>query len=146
MAMLDGQKISEDLIRKDGERLVDFRTAIGTLDGYSIIIKEAGGKTCAIHPLVQLSVQYMLEKSGQTTFYMGQALQLIAKKFPNGEHENRAICESLFPHAQAVLQHDMKSEATISSCSLLLHNVGWFEMRRGRYEAAYRNVQSAYQI
>lgn len=56
MAMLDGQKIPVDLVRKDDERRVDFQTVIGTLDGYSMINKEVGGKTCTIHPLVQLSV------------------------------------------------------------------------------------------
>jgi hypothetical protein len=56
MAMLDGQKIPEDLVRKEDERRIDFNTAIGTLEGYSMIGKEVGGKTCAIHPVVQLSV------------------------------------------------------------------------------------------
>jgi hypothetical protein len=56
--MLDGQKILDDLVRKEGERRIDFTTAIGTLDGYSMFSKEVGGKTFTIHPLVQLSVQY----------------------------------------------------------------------------------------
>jgi hypothetical protein len=52
MAILDGQKISEDLVRKNDERLVDFRNAIGILDGYSMISKEVGGETYTIHPLI----------------------------------------------------------------------------------------------
>jgi tetratricopeptide (TPR) repeat protein len=146
MAWLDGQQIPEDLIRKDDERRVDFRNAIGTLDGYSMIIKEIGGDTCAIHPLVQLAVQYTLEQSGQRVLYTGQALQLIAKRFPVGEHENKAVCGSLLPHAQAVLQYNIESDATASSRAGLLHNVGWFEWQQGRYESAYQNVQAAYQI
>jgi tetratricopeptide (TPR) repeat protein len=146
MAWLDGQKIPEDLIRKDDERRVDFRNAIGTLDGYSMINKEIGGETCAIHPLIQLSVQYILGQSGQSPFYTGQALQLIAKKFPTGAHENKAVCESLLPHAEAVLQYNMVSDATASARAGLLHNLGWFKWQQARYELAYQNVQAAYQI
>ena len=146
MAMLDGQKIAEDLIRKEDERRIDFSTAIGTLDGYSMITKEVGGRTCTIHPLVQLAVQYILEQSGQIVFYTRQALQLITDRFPTGEHENKVICESLLPHARAVLQHDIRLDATASSRRRLLHNVGWFEWRQGKYESAYQNVQTAYQI
>jgi tetratricopeptide (TPR) repeat protein len=146
MAMLDGQKIAEDLVRKEDERRIDFSTAIGTLDGYSMITKEVGGKTYTIHPLVQLAVQYILEQSGQTVFYTRQALQLITDRFPTGEHENKVICESLLPHARAVLRYDMRLDAMVSSRSLLLYNVGWFELQQGRYESAYQNVQAAYQI
>ena len=146
MAMLDGQTIPVDLVRKDDERRVDFQTVIGTLDGYSMVNKEIGGKTCTIHPLVQLSVQYILEESGQTVFYTGQAVQLIAERFPVGEHENKAVCESLLPHAQAVLQPDTKSDATAASRARLLHNVGWFEWRQGRYNSAYQNVLAAHEI
>jgi tetratricopeptide (TPR) repeat protein len=146
MAMLDGQKIPVDLVRKDDERRVDFQTVIGTLDGYSMINKEVGGRTCTIHPLVQLSVQYILEESGQTVFYTGQAIQLIADRFPVGEHENKAVCESLLPHAQAVLRLDTKSDATVASRARLLFNVGWFEWRQGRYNSAHQNVLAAHEI
>jgi tetratricopeptide (TPR) repeat protein len=146
MAWLDGQKIPEDLIRKDDERRIDFRNAIGTLDGYSMINKEVGGETCAIHPLVQLSVQYVLGQSGKSALYAGQALQLIAHTFPNGDHENKAVCESLLPHAQVVLQYSLESDATASPRASLLNNIGWFEWQQGRYESAYQNVQAAYQI
>jgi tetratricopeptide (TPR) repeat protein len=145
MAMLDGRSIPEDLVGRDDERLVDFQTAIGTLDAYSMISKEVGGKTCAIHPLIQLSIQYILEQSGQTAMYKGLALQLIAERFPIGEHENKVVCESLLPHAQAVLQDDIKSIAIADVRAGLLHRVGWFEWRQGRYESAYQTLQSAYQ-
>jgi tetratricopeptide (TPR) repeat protein len=146
MAMLDGQKIPEDLVRKEDERRIDFSTAIGTLDGYSMITKDVGDKTCTIHPLVQLAVQYILEQSGRSVFYMGQALQLISVRFPAGKHENKVICESLLPHARAVLQHDMGLDAMASSRGRLSYNVGWFEWRQGRYESAYQDAQTAYQI
>ena len=146
MAILDGQRIPEDLIRKEDDRGIDFRTAIGTLDGYSMISKEVGGEICTIHPLVQLSVQYMLEQSEQMALYAGQALQLIAERFPVGEHENKEVCESLLPHAQAVLHHETKLDANASSRARLLHNIGWFEWRQGRYIPALENIWAAYRI
>ena len=146
MAMLDGQKIPEDLIRTGEERRVDFRNAIGTLDGYSMISKEVGGETCAIHPLVQLSVQYVLEQSGQIAVYAKQALKLIAERFPRGAYKNKELCEFLLPHAQAVLQHDMESDMTASSRANLSHNIGEFELLQGTYGLAYQNAQTAYKI
>jgi tetratricopeptide (TPR) repeat protein len=145
MAMLDGRRIPEELIRRDDEKPVDFQTAIGTLDAYSMISKEVGGKMCAIHPLIQLSIQYILEQSGQAAIYKELALQLITEWFPIGEHENKAMCESLLPHAQAVIQHDIKPVAIADVRAGLLHRVGWFEWRQGRLESAYQTLQAAYQ-
>jgi hypothetical protein len=39
MAMLDGQQIQHDLIQKQDEREVEFRTALGTLEDYSWIVR-----------------------------------------------------------------------------------------------------------
>ena len=97
--MLDPQRIPEKLLRRLAEREVDFRMAIGTLDGFALISQEIGRETYAIHPLVQASVHYWLEQSSEKADYAGQALQLLAE-FPNGEHEHRETCESMLAHAQ----------------------------------------------
>ena len=76
---------------------------IGTLIGLSLITKEAGKEIFAMHRLVQLSVHVWLELHNEKQRYAVEALALLADRFPNGEHENREACESLLPHAQAVL-------------------------------------------
>ncbi len=146
IAMLDPQRIPEKLLRRPAERDVDFRMAIGTLDGFALISQEIGGETYAIHPLVQASVHYWLEQRSEKADYAGQALQLLAEEFPNGEHEHKETCESMLAHAQAVLWHKCISENDMRHRAALLHNVGWFNWRQGRYDSAYEAVSESYNI
>ena len=146
IAMLDPQRIPEKLLRPLAEREVDFRMAIGTLDGFALISQEIGGETYAIHPLVQASVHYWLEQSSEKADYAGQALQLLAEEFPNGEHEHRESCESMLAHAQAVLCHKYTSENDMRHRAALLYNVGWFNWRQGRYVSAYQAASESYNI
>ena len=69
IAMLDPQRIPEKLLRPLAEREVDFRMAIGTLDGFALISQEIGGEIYAIHPLVQVLVHYWLEQSSEKADY-----------------------------------------------------------------------------
>ncbi len=146
IAMLDPQRIPEKLLRRPAERDVDFRMAIGTLDGFALISQEIGGETYAIHPLVQASVHYWLEQRSEKADYAGQALQLLAEEFPNGEHEHKETCESMLAHAQAVLCHKCISENDIGHRAALLYNVGWFNWRQGRYDSAYEAALKSYNI
>ena len=146
IAMLDPQRIPEKLLRPLAEREVDFRMAIGTLDGFALISQEIGGETYAIHPLVQASVYYWLEQSSEKADYAGQALQLLAKEFPNGEHEHRETCESTLAHAQAVLRYKCTSENDMRHRAALLCTVGWFNLQQGRYVSAYEAASESYNI
>ncbi len=146
IAMLDPQRIPEKLLRRSAERDVDFRMAIGTLDGFALISQEIGGETYAIHPLVQVSVHYWLEQRSEKADYAGQALQLLAEEFPNGEHEHKETCESMLAHAQAVLWHKCISENDMRHRAALLYNVGRFNWRQGRYDSAYEAALKSYNI
>ncbi len=146
IAMLDPQRIPEKLLRRPAERDVDFRMAIGTLDGFALISQEIEGETYAIHPLVQASVHYWLEQRSEKADYAGQALQLLAEEFPNGEHEHKETCESMLAHAQAVLWHKCISENDMRHRAALLYNVGWFNWRQGRYDSAYEAALESYNI
>lgn len=144
--MLDPQRIPEKLLRRPAEREVDFRMAIGTLDGFALISQRIGGETYAIHPLVQASVHYWLEQRNEKADCAGQALQLLAEEFPNGEHEHKETCESMLAHAQAVLCHKCTSEIDMRHRAALLFNVGWFNLGQGRYVSAYQAALESYNI
>ena len=146
MAMLDPQRIPEKLLRRPAEREVDFRMAIGTLDGFALISQEIGGETYAIHPLVQASVHYWLEQRSEKGDYAGQALQLLAEEFPDGEYEHKETCESMLAHAQAVLCHKCISEDDMRHRAALLYNIGRFNLRQGRYVSAYEAASESYNI
>jgi nucleoside phosphorylase len=145
MAMLDPQKIPETLLRKD-ERDINFVTAIGTLNSLSLITKEAGKETFTIHRLVQLSVHVWLEQHNEKQRYAVEALELLADRFPEGEHENRETCELFLPHTQAVLQHQFVSQSSMIHRATLLLKIGWFGWRQGRYDLAHENCAEAYKI
>ena len=145
MAMLDGQQIPLELIQKRDEREIEFHMALGTLEGYSLIIR-INRDAWTMHPLVQLSVQDWLAEAQEMERIGEQALQLLAESFPNGEYENRKACESLLPHARAVLQRNLSSESALKNKAILLYNVSWFEWRQGRYMSAEESARAAYMI
>jgi tetratricopeptide (TPR) repeat protein len=146
MAMLDRQQIPETLLRRQGEGDLEFLTGLGILDGLSLITKEVGKETLTVHRLVQLSVHVWLEQHQQKVRYEEEALALIADTFPNGEHENKKICESLLPHAQSVLRYETVSEKNRIQRGKLLYNIGWFDWRQGRYDVAYERVSEAHNL
>lgn len=146
MAMLDRQQIPESLICDVVERDIDFTIAIGTLDGFSLINKGVREETFTMHRLVQLSVRQWLEHEDQKIHYARQALQLLGERFPRGDYENWHICESLLPHAQQVLKHDLILEEDERQRASLLYLVGSFDWRQGRYVSAYQAVSKAYNI
>ena len=146
IAMLDPQRIPGKLLRPLAESDVDFRMAIGTLDGFALISQEIRGETYAIHPLVQASVHYWLEQRSQKEDYAGQALRLLAEEFPSGKYENRETCESMLAHAQAVLCYQCTSENDVLHRAILLYNVALFDKLQGRYDSAYQATQGSYII
>jgi tetratricopeptide (TPR) repeat protein len=146
IAMFDRQNIPEDLIRQPNQSDNDIFKAIGTLDELSLIIREIGEETFAMHRLVQLSVRLWLEQKGEKRQYEEHALVLLADKFPEGEYGDRKIRDSLFPHAQSVLQYDGNSEASVLRRAKLLYNIGWFDLSQGRYELAYQSSLKSYEL
>jgi tetratricopeptide (TPR) repeat protein len=147
MAMLDRQQIPEHLLRRHNDKDVEFFRAIGTLDGLSLITKEVGKETCTIHRLVQLSVHVWLEQHNQKTQFEEEALSQLAGRFPDDEYvKNRELCESLLPHARAVLRYDLASEPNKIRRADLLYNISGFHGRQGRYDQAYTSGLEAYNV
>ena len=77
MGMFDRQRIPKSLISNVVKRDVDFDPGIGTLHGFSLIAKNIGGETFAIHRLVQLCIHQWLEHEKQKVRYAGRVLQLF---------------------------------------------------------------------
>jgi ankyrin repeat protein/tetratricopeptide (TPR) repeat protein len=146
MAMFDAEQIPEILLKQPNEKDLEFSHAVGSLYGLSLIGKEIEQDTYSLHRLVQLSIHQWLAEDGSWTFYAGLALKILSEKFPSGQHEDKAVCESLYPHAQAVLKSDFHRESDTQHRETLLYNVAWFEWRQGRYESSYQNALKAYNL
>jgi hypothetical protein len=80
MAMLDRQQIPKALLRRQDEKDNGFFIAIGTLTGLSLITKEKGKETFAMHRLVQLFIRYWLEQHNQEQYQAEEALALLADR------------------------------------------------------------------
>ena len=146
IAMLDPRQIPGSLLQHSIEREVDFRMAIGTLNGFALITIEVGGDTYAIHPLVQASVHYWLEQRNQKVVYAGRAVRLMAKQYPWDSDHSRRTCEIFLPHAQAALCYRDIARSDLSYRASLLSNIGQDEMIKGQLATAYENLEEAYDI
>lgn len=96
-----------------------------------MIINELETENSKIHPLVQTSLPYWLKRKQQKAIYASKALKLLAEEFPISEYGNKGICEVLFVHTQVVLSYRCPEDQRYRVA--LLHNLGWFERTRGKY-------------
>ena len=146
MAVLDRQGIPKSLLRHEADRNVDFATALGTLQAFSLVSAEVDGAGYEIHRLVQLATRKWLEIQGKIGAWQERALLVIADKFPSGEFENWPTCESMLPHAQKVLQYGDVRENHPIQVSKLLWNVALLELEQGRYRTACASFVAAIEI
>jgi tetratricopeptide (TPR) repeat protein len=137
MAFLDRQGIPKTLLRRDGERGIEFTTALGTLQAFSLIATEKGGANFEIHRLVQVSTQRWLELRNETAKWQKEALTVLAAAFPSGDYGTWGTCEALSPHAQAVTRFIFTSDVNLLQRAKLLHNMSSYDGTQGRYNLAY---------
>jgi hypothetical protein len=123
MAVLDRQGVPKTLLRKDGERGIEFTTALGTLQAFSLVTVEKGGASLEIHRLVQVSTQSWLELQSEIAKWQEEALKVLTAAFPSGNYGTWMTCEALSPHAQAVTQYAFTSNVNLLQCAELLHNM-----------------------
>jgi Tfp pilus assembly protein PilF len=137
MAVLDRQGIPKSLLRRYGERGIEFTTALGTLQAFSLVAAEKGGTSFEIHRLVQISTQRWLELQGETAKWREEALEVLTAEFPSGHYETWVTCGALSPHIQAVARYTFTSDRNLLQRAKLLHNVSYYDERQGRYNLAY---------
>jgi hypothetical protein len=77
-AVLDRQGIPKSLLRRDSDRIIDFTTALGTLQSFSLINVEKGGETFVMHRLVQLCMQSWLEMENTRQLYKDEAVGILS--------------------------------------------------------------------
>jgi tetratricopeptide (TPR) repeat protein len=146
MAVLDRQGIPKMLLRRDGEQGVEFTTALGTLQAFSLVTAEKGGAGFEIHRLVQVSTQRWLELQGETAKWQEEALKVLSAAFPSGSYGTWVSCETLFPHAQAVARYVFTSDQNLLQRAELLKKMSYYERGQGRYNLAYEKGSDALSI
>src|SRR6266516_1952088 len=99
-----------------------------------------------MHRLVQVSLHNWLDQAKEKSRYSNDALQMITDRFPLAVHENKELCEQLYPHAQVVLQYDGSLESYLAFRAKLLYNVGSFENAQGKFDLAQERASEAYEV
>jgi hypothetical protein len=112
MLSLNSGTVPESLLRKEGELELEFVTALGTLQAFSLVNMEKNGAVFEVHRLVQLSTRIWLEHEETLIEWQEQALSLLCERFPSGEHKNWTTCEELSPHALAVSRYYPETESS----------------------------------
>jgi tetratricopeptide (TPR) repeat protein len=143
MAVLDQQGIPKMLLYKDGERGIEFTTALGMLQAFSLVTVEKGGANLEIHRLVQVSIQRWLELQSEIAKWQEEALKVLTAAFPSGNYGTWITCKALSPHAQAVTRYTFTSNVNLLQCAELLKNMSSYDQEQGQYNLAYERSLGA---
>ena len=146
MAVLDRQGIPVSLLRRDGERSIEFTPAMGILRSFSLIEAEKGGEVFAMHRLVQLCTYSWLQKENRIGCYQSDAVELLSREFPDGEPHNWKTCELLLPHARKVIGYRYTTRDDQLFYADLCHNMSWYDRSQGQYETANNLAKTAHAI
>lgn len=134
MAFLDRNGIPRGLLKRENVRTIDFLSALGALQAFSLIGAEKGGANFEMHRLVQLSMQRWLRNS--RVKWENEVLEVLSEKFPLGDYSNWKECETLSPHAQMAITYSNQSDAGAIRRAKILHNLARFDGEQSRYELA----------
>jgi len=134
MTYLDRNGMPRSLIKRDNVRTVDFVSALGTLQEFSLIGAEKGGTSFEMHRIVQLSLQRWLRNSRSK--WQDEVLEVVSEKLPLGDFNNWKECEMLSPHAQTAINYPEFSDASNLRRAKILHNLARFDGEQSRYELA----------
>ena len=143
MSVLDRQGIPRSLLQTEVDGIVDTTTALGTLQAFSLISRQAGAEEYEMHRLIQLATQKWLQIQGTKDEWQERALTKLADIFPNSEFESWITCDMLLPHAQKVLANDYRNKKYIIQKAYLSRRLGVFDNTQGRYEAASTRLSVA---
>lgn len=147
MAMFDREGIPRILLERQNESKLTFLKAMGILQAFSLIAKEADKEGYGMHRLVQLSTQTWLKVQQRQGEWIKQALCVLEMRFPGtGRYESWRTCEALLPHARALLQHELVTRDDQISRAILRKNVARYDYDQGRHSLALVGVEEAGRI
>ncbi|MCJ1380713.1 hypothetical protein MMC17_003821 [Xylographa soralifera] len=144
MAVIDRQRIPKILLRKNSEKEIEFVTALGTLQAFSLVNTQKGGEFVELHRLVQLSTQKWLELQDALDVWQRVAVIVLANRFPFASFQSREECETLLPHVQVALANAPDINSTKLYRARLLHAVAWYDMEvKGQWASGYTKARAS---
>ncbi|KAF7539268.1 hypothetical protein G7054_g2248 [Neopestalotiopsis clavispora] len=119
----------------------ELEWAIGTLCGYSFIVRRGESDTFDMHHLVQLATRGWIEKGGRQEEVLDDGVNHLANIFPTWHRENRDIWREYFPHAFRVLART--SEIETNERAKLCSRVGQCLQEDRRFREALDYLKAA---
>ncbi|KAJ5536023.1 hypothetical protein N7513_009209 [Penicillium frequentans] len=109
----------------------DFEVDISTLRDFSFISVNKDSTVFTMHRLVQLTVRVWLKTAQRLERWKEQFIMILWQRFPTGEFENWARCQSLFPHVKSAISQRPGSQDTLEKWATLLYNGAWYAQASG---------------
>src|SRR5947209_16400319 len=81
-------------------------------------------------------MQSWIEMESKAETYQAKAVEILSRKFPNGEHQNWNACELLLPHARKIQGYRYTSRDDQLRFSNLCYNMSWYGLSQGQYGMA----------
>ncbi|OAG08426.1 uncharacterized protein CC84DRAFT_1203804 [Paraphaeosphaeria sporulosa] len=150
MSLFDPQGIPESLLHnryseegdgEDGE--ADFDDDICMLTSFSLVRMSVDGREFEMHRLVQFSTKKWLELCSELEVWQSTYAALMDDNYPVGRPENWAVCQALFPHAQAVVNNRPKDVKALEAWASVLFKAAWYASEIGQYSKAYEMGSAA---
>ncbi|KAI1455276.1 hypothetical protein F4805DRAFT_468791 [Annulohypoxylon moriforme] len=116
--------------------------AIGTLRGYSFLVKRGNDDIFDMHSLVHVATRLWIRENHRTQEVVVQALDYIEGIFPSEDPENRELWQIFLPHALSVLEGS--KEYQIEKRYDLLFSVGGCLYKDRRFKEAVKALEEAY--
>ncbi|CAG8250571.1 unnamed protein product [Penicillium salamii] len=119
----------------------NFEDDITTLRDFSFISINRDSTVFTMHRLVQLTVRVWLQGDRQLERWKEQYIMILWQRFPTGEYENWAQCQSLFPHVRSAMSQRPESHESLRKWAALLYNGAWYAQKIGHMMES-RNMAS----
>jgi Tetratricopeptide repeat len=149
MSLFNRQGIPELLLhnryQRDEDKEADFEEDIYTLISYSLVRMNADRCEFEMHRLVQFTTKKWLELNQELEEWKEEYVRLMDNSYPVGRHENWAVCQALFPHAQAAVGCRPTNAKALEAWASALFKAAWYASEMGQYNAAKEMGASALQ-
>jgi tetratricopeptide (TPR) repeat protein len=155
MSFFHHQAIPENLLHKSGggyassdqtDKPKNFDKDLAVLRSYFFVTPLLCATSFQMHKLVQLATKKWLKAHGQFQHWSSQFISNLNETFPLHSHEleNWGICQSLFPHAIAVLDTEVTDRKTVLLQAELLLRSGRYAMANGDCPYAQKMLERSY--
>ncbi|PVH90410.1 hypothetical protein DM02DRAFT_722561 [Periconia macrospinosa] len=120
-----------------------FGDDVQTLRDYSFISANADGASFEMHRLVQLATRKWLQIHHELEQWKQHFVSNLCAAFPTGHHENWAVCQRLFAHANSAAEQRPEREDSLKDWASLLYKAAWYALEVGNWaEAEAMSLQS----